>query len=112
MTLGVSYWHNLKLKVERSLNLPNIKSQIKRVKTAERQRLHNKAVRTELKTWIKKFNQAVAASDEENAFKFLKIASKKLDTAARKGIIHKNNAANRKAAIWCKFNRLKTETKS
>lgn len=92
--------------------MPNIKSQIKRVKTAEQQRLRNKAVRTELKTWIKKFHQAVAANDEEQAFDLLKIASKKLDTAARKGIIHKNNAANRKAAIWRKFNQLKTEAKA
>jgi len=92
--------------------LPNIKSQIKRVKTAARQQQRNKAVRTELKTWIKKFNQAVAAGDEEQAFSLLKTASKKLDTAARKGIIHKNNAANRKAAIWRKFNQLKTAAKA
>lgn len=97
---------------ERRSFLPNIKSQIKRVKIAARQHQRNKAVRTELKTWIKKFNQAVAEENQEQAANLLKIAIKKLDTAASKGIIHKNNAANRKSAIARRFNQLvKTEKK-
>lgn len=88
--------------------MPNIKSQIKRVKIAERQQLRNKAVRTELKTWIKKFNQAAASGNLEEAEKLLKIAVKKLDTAASKGIIHKNNAANRKSAIMHRFQQLQS----
>ncbi|MCL6472036.1 MAG: 30S ribosomal protein S20 [Firmicutes bacterium] len=86
--------------------MANIKSQIKRIKVAERQRIRNKSVRSALKTYITKFNNAVAAGDRDAAKSALDIAIKKLDKAAEKGIIHKNNAANKKSSLMKKFNKL------
>jgi small subunit ribosomal protein S20 len=77
----------------------NIKSQIKRNKQNEKRRLRNKSVKSSLKTAIRKFNEAVAAGDAETAESLLRDASRKLDKAASKGVIHKNQAANRKSAI-------------
>ncbi len=77
----------------------NIKSQVKRIRTAERQRQRNKAVRSELKTEIRKFNQAQAGGDKDAAAGALQVASRKLDKATSKGVIHKNNAANKKSAM-------------
>jgi small subunit ribosomal protein S20 len=76
----------------------NIKSQIKRNKQNEKRRVRNKAVKSSLKTAIRKFNATVAAGDEAAAAE-LQAASRKLDQAASKGVIHKNQAANRKSAI-------------
>jgi len=84
--------------------LANIKSQIKRIKVAERQRIRNKSVKSEIKTFIGKFNAAVDAGDREAAGAALKLAQKKLDKAAEKGIIHKNNAANKKESLMKKLN--------
>jgi small subunit ribosomal protein S20 len=77
----------------------NIKSQIKRNKQNEKARLRNKAVKSELKTAIRKFREAEQAGDVEAALAQLRVASRKLDKAASKGVIHKNQAANRKSAI-------------
>jgi small subunit ribosomal protein S20 len=77
----------------------NIKSQIKRNKQNEKRRLRNKAVKSSLKTAIRKFNETTAAGDGESAAALLRDASRKLDQAASKGVIHKNQAANRKSAI-------------
>jgi small subunit ribosomal protein S20 len=77
----------------------NIKSQIKRNRQNEKRRLRNKAVKSSLKTAIRKFNEATAAGDTENATTLLRDASRKLDKAVSKGVIHKNQAANRKSAI-------------
>jgi small subunit ribosomal protein S20 len=77
----------------------NIKSQIKRIKTNEQARLRNKAVKSELKTYIRKFREAADAGDATRAGDLLKVASKKLDKAVSKGVIHKNQAANRKSAL-------------
>ena len=79
--------------------MANIKSQIKRNKQNEKHRLRNKSVKSSLKTAIRKFNEAVAAGDAETAETLLRDASRKLDKAASKGVIHKNQAANRKSAI-------------
>jgi small subunit ribosomal protein S20 len=77
----------------------NIKSQMKRILTNEKAHERNKAVKSQLKTVIRSTKAAVAAGDKEKAAAALLLASKKLDKAASKGIIHKNQAANRKAAI-------------
>jgi small subunit ribosomal protein S20 len=75
----------------------NIKSQIKRNRQNEKRRLRNKSVKSALKTAVRKFNEAVAAGEPAEAL--LRDASRKLDKAASKGVIHKNQAANRKSAI-------------
>jgi small subunit ribosomal protein S20 len=77
----------------------NIKSQIKRNRQNEKRRLRNKSVKSSLKTAIRHFNEAVKAGDAEAAETLLRAASRKLDKAASKGVIHKNQAANRKSAI-------------
>jgi small subunit ribosomal protein S20 len=82
----------------------NIKSQIKRNKQNEKRRMRNKAVKSSLKTAIRKFNEAAAAGDTEAATALLRDASRKLDKAASKGVIHKNQAANRKSAIARRIN--------
>ena len=79
--------------------MANIKSQIKRIKTNEKARLRNKAVKSELKTYVRKVREAVAAGDKEAAATALHAASRKLDKAVSKGVIHTNQAANRKSAI-------------
>jgi small subunit ribosomal protein S20 len=77
----------------------NIKSQKKRILTNEKARLRNKAVKSELRTVVRGFKEALASGDAEKAQAALALASKKLDKAVSKGVIHKNQAANRKSAI-------------
>jgi len=77
----------------------NIKSQIKRIKTNEKARLRNKAVKSELKTQVRRVREAVTAGDKDAATAALLTASKKLDKAVSKGVIHSNQAANRKSAL-------------
>jgi small subunit ribosomal protein S20 len=77
----------------------NIKSQIKRNKQNEKARQRNKAVKSELKTSVRKFREAAEAGDVEAATLAMRAAALKLDKAASKGVIHKNQAANRKSAI-------------
>jgi len=79
--------------------MANIKSQIKRNKTNEKARERNKAVKSELKTAIRGTREAIVAGDKEKASAALATASKKLDKAVSKGVIHANQAANRKSAI-------------
>ena len=79
--------------------MANIKSQIKRNKQNEKRRLRNKAVKSELKTAIRKFREAAEQGDVETAIALQREAARKLDKAASKGVIHKNQAANRKSAI-------------
>ena len=79
--------------------MANIKSQIKRNRQNEKRRLRNKSVKSSLKTAIRKFNEAVQTGDQTAAEALLRDASRKLDKAASKGVIHKNQAANRKSAI-------------
>ncbi|POM24342.1 30S ribosomal protein S20 [Actinomadura rubteroloni] len=79
--------------------MANIKSQIKRNKQNEKARLRNKAVKSELKTAIRKFREAADAGDVEKAVAAQQQAARKLDKAVSKGVIHKNQAANRKSAI-------------
>ena len=79
--------------------MANIKSQIKRNKTNERRRQRNVAVKSALKTSVRRFRTAADAGDKEAAATALQVASKALDKAASKGVIHKNQAANRKSAL-------------
>jgi len=78
--------------------MANIKSQIKRNRQNEGRRLRNKGVRSELKTRVKSAVQAVETGAEGSA-DALRTAIKRLDKAAEKGIIHKNQAANRKSRL-------------
>jgi small subunit ribosomal protein S20 len=78
--------------------MANIKSQIKRNRTNEARRLRNKAARSEIKTRVKVAVSATADSPEE-ATAALRLAVKRIDKAAAKGIIHKNQAANRKSRL-------------
>ena len=79
--------------------MANIKSQKKRIKQAEKARVRNQAVRSELKTYVKKVREAVAAGDAEAAQTAAYSANRKLDKAASKGVIHKNQAAQRKSGV-------------
>jgi small subunit ribosomal protein S20 len=84
----------------------NIKSQKKRILTNEKARQRNNAVKSELKTAIRAVNTAVESTDKEAAAAALVSAGRKLDKAVSKGVLHKNNAANRKSAISKKVNAL------
>ncbi|AEW93979.1 MULTISPECIES: 30S ribosomal protein S20 [Streptomycetaceae] len=79
--------------------MANIKSQIKRNKTNEKARLRNKAVKSELKTAIRRTREAVEAGNAEKATEAARAAARKLDKAVSKGVIHKNQAANKKSAL-------------
>ncbi len=79
--------------------MANIKSQIKRNKQNEKARLRNKAVKSSLKTSVRKFREAADAGDVDEATLAMRTAARSLDKAASKGVIHKSQAANRKSAI-------------
>ena len=87
--------------------MANIKSQKKRILTAEKARQRNKAVRSELKTAIKAIRTAVEAGQLEDAQVAANKASRLLDKAASKGIVHKNQAAQRKSGVQKLVNTLK-----
>jgi small subunit ribosomal protein S20 len=84
----------------------NIKSQIKRNKQNEKARLRNKAVKSELKTAVRRFREAADSGDAAAATTAMRSASKLLDKAASKGVVHTNQAANRKAAMANRANAL------
>ena len=79
--------------------MANIKSQIKRNKTNEKARQRNVAVKSALKTAVRRFRTAADSGDAAAATTALQTASKALDKAASKGVIHKNQAANKKSAM-------------
>ena len=79
--------------------MANIKSQIKRNRQNEKHRMRNKAVKSSLKTAIRKFNESVATGDAETVSALQRDAARALDKAVSKGVIHRNQAANRKSAI-------------
>ena len=79
--------------------MANIKSQIKRNKTNEKARQRNVAVKSALKTSVRRFREAAESGDKAAATVALQTASKALDKAASKGVIHKNQAANRKSGM-------------
>lgn len=79
--------------------MANIKSQLKRILTNKKAQDRNKAVKSEVKTAVRAAREAIASGNKEKATAALALAGKKLDKAASKGVIHKNQAANRKSAI-------------
>ena len=79
--------------------MANIKSQIKRNKQNEKARQRNKAVKSALKTSVRQFREAADAGDTDKATQAMRSAYVKLDKAVSKGVIHRNQAANRKSAI-------------
>ena len=83
--------------------MANIKSQLKRIGTNEKARLRNKAVKSELRTHVRRVREAVAGGDKDAASVALVTASRKLDKAVSKGVIHKNAAANKKSALTSKL---------
>ena len=85
--------------------MPNIKSAIKRVKTAELRRANNITAKSSMRTAVKNAEAAIANNDE-NAKDALLAASRKLDKAASKGIIHKNAAARKKSRLAKRLNSL------
>ncbi|MFI9380209.1 MULTISPECIES: 30S ribosomal protein S20 [unclassified Kutzneria] len=86
--------------------MANIKSQQKRIKTNEAARLRNKAVKSGVKTAIRKVREAVAAGDKDKATELVRAASRSLDKAASKGVIHANQAANKKSALAAAVNKI------
>lgn len=79
--------------------MANIKSQVKRIRTNEAARLRNQSVKSSLRTAIRSFREAAAAGDKDKANDLLVATSRKLDKAASKGVIHANQAANKKSAL-------------
>ena len=79
--------------------MANIKSQKKRIRTNEKARLRNKDVKSSVKTAVRKFREAADAGDAAAATTLAREATRALDKAASKGVIHKNQAANRKSSI-------------
>lgn len=79
--------------------MANIKSQIKRIGTNRKATERNRAVRSEVKSAIRATREAISAGDKKAAAASLAVATRKLDKAASKGVLHKNQAANRKSSI-------------
>ncbi|HJE61423.1 MAG TPA: 30S ribosomal protein S20 [Nocardiopsis listeri] len=88
--------------------MANIKSQKKRNRQNEKARLRNQAVRSSLKTSIRKFREAAETGDVEKATVLQRDAARALDKATSKGVIHKNQAANRKSAIAKRLDALRS----
>ncbi|AZG43521.1 30S ribosomal protein S20 [Gordonia insulae] len=86
--------------------MANIKSQIKRIRTNEASRQRNQSVRSALRTAIRHFREAVDAGDKAKATELAAAAGQKLDKAASKGVIHANQAANKKSAMALAVNKL------
>ena len=85
---------------ERKTNhVANIKSQIKRIRTNQKATERNKAVKSEVRSAVRATREAIASGDKDKATTALRVATRKLDKAAGKGVIHKNQAANKKSAI-------------
>ena len=84
--------------------MANIKSQIKRVKTNEKRRQRNKSVKSAVRTAIRRFREAAEAGDADTTETARRHASRALDKAASKGVIHRNQAANKKAAMARRVN--------
>ena len=86
--------------------MPNIKSAKKRVLVSQTKAMQNKAAKSALKTDIKKFEAAVAEGNRSEADVAYKVAVKAVDKAAAKGLLHKNNAANKKSSLTIKLSKL------
>ena len=86
--------------------MANIKSQIKRNKTNERNRQRNQSIKSALRTAIRNFRETVATGDKDKSAELLVTTSRDLDKAVSKGVIHKNQAANKKSAMASAVNKL------
>ncbi|MFJ1460782.1 30S ribosomal protein S20 [Nocardia wallacei] len=86
--------------------MANIKSQMKRIRTNEAARQRNQSVKSALRTSIRKFREAAASGEKGKAEELLVSASRDLDKAASKGVIHANQAANKKSALALAYNKL------
>jgi small subunit ribosomal protein S20 len=84
----------------------NIKSQQKRILTNERRRLRNQSVKSSLRTAVRGLREAIDAGEKDKAAELLEVTNRKLDKAASKGVIHKNQAANKKSALTLAINKL------
>ncbi|OGX60591.1 MAG: 30S ribosomal protein S20 [Paenibacillus sp. RIFOXYA1_FULL_44_5] len=89
--------------------MPNIKSAIKRVKTSEKRRLQNASQKSALRTAIKAAETAITTNNAEVAQTALLLASKKLDKAASKGLIHKNAASRKKSRLAKRINQISAQ---
>ena len=94
------------LESEEVFGLPNIKSAKKRVLVAKSKAMQNKAAKSALKTDLKKFEAAVADGSRSEADAAYKTAVKAVDKAVSKGLLHRNNAANKKSKMTLKLNKL------
>ncbi len=86
--------------------MANIKSQIKRIRTNEVARLRNKSVKSSLKTAVRQFREAADQGNKDEALAAFQTASRQLDKAVSKGVIHANQAANKKSAMAQRANAL------
>ncbi|MGA9376897.1 MAG: 30S ribosomal protein S20 [Mycobacterium sp.] len=86
--------------------MANIKSQEKRIKTNERRRLRNQSVKSSLRTAVRGLREAIDAGEKDKAGELLVATNRKLDKAASAGVIHKNQAANKKSALAVAVNKL------
>jgi len=95
--------------IEEVKDLANIKSAKKRVKIAIRNAQRNRSIRSEVKTWIKKFEKALTNGDIEGARVLYPQVVKKIDMAASKGVLHKNAANRRKSSLAIKLNKAQAQ---
>ncbi|HEX6970924.1 MAG TPA: 30S ribosomal protein S20 [Limnochordia bacterium] len=79
--------------------MANSRSAEKRVRTAARRRAYNRAIKSAMKTAVKNFRAALEAGDREKAASLLSVAFSRIDRAANKGVIHKNQARRRKSRL-------------
>jgi small subunit ribosomal protein S20 len=84
----------------------NIKSQIKRNKTNEARRQRNQSIKSALRTALRNFRETVASGDKDKSAELLVSTSQQLDKAVTKGVIHKNQAANKKSAMALAVNKI------
>ncbi|MEJ8751241.1 30S ribosomal protein S20 [Lagierella sp. ICN-221743] len=84
--------------------MANIKSAIKRIEVTKRQTLENKSRKSEIKTYIKKFEKAITDENFDEAKKLLRLIDKKLKKATAKNIIHKNTASRQVSRLAKKLN--------
>lgn len=86
--------------------MANHKSALKRIRQSEKRRIYNRTYRNRARTYVKKANQTIETGDVQAAIQATREAIKDLDMAARRGVIHKNNAARRKSRLMKKLNEL------
>jgi small subunit ribosomal protein S20 len=94
------------LSFRRNQRVANIKSQEKRIRTNERARLRNQSVKSALRTAVRGLREAIDAGEKDKAAELLVATNRQLDKAASKGVIHKNQAANKKSALTQALNKL------